>query len=168
MDLKLLPKSFIDRINIIVVGNYICSMNFNLRTALIGDGESIYGLSSELSHEFLRDDFDKSLFNILDNPDHCLILISIEDIIVGWIHGIKSMRIQSEPFIEIGGMVVEKTHRRKGLGRMLFLEILSWAKKSSIEKIRVRCNVNRLETHDFYRHLNFIEIKSQNVFDFKI
>jgi GNAT superfamily N-acetyltransferase len=85
--------------------------------------------------------------------------------IIGWIHGIYSLRIESDPFVEIGGLVVDKDHRRLGLGKSLVEKIIEWSWLRNCRMIRVRCNIIRKEANVFYKNIGFNEIKEQQVYD---
>jgi GNAT superfamily N-acetyltransferase len=87
-----------------------------------------------------------------------------EEKIIGWIHAFKTTRIETKTFIEIGGLVVDKKYRGKGVGKSLVNKIRGWCAKQKITSLRVRCNTKRLEAHQFYLCLGFRESKEQKVF----
>lgn len=84
---------------------------------------------------------------------------------VGWVHGFYSLRVESDPFIEIGGLVVDENHRQKGIGVQLVEKVNTWASTKGCNKLRVRCNTIRLESHEFYNLIGFTLNKEQKVFD---
>ncbi|MEJ0082146.1 MAG: hypothetical protein WDM78_14665 [Puia sp.] len=48
---------------------------------------------------------------IRNNSDHVIYVLLNEDQMIGWIHGIYSLRVESDPFVEIGGLVVDNIFR---------------------------------------------------------
>jgi GNAT superfamily N-acetyltransferase len=137
-----------------------------IRTATIEDSKSICDLANELDGYFSNFKLiNDRLKAILSNPQHCIFLAEKENEVIGWIHGCYILRVESDPFVEIGGMVVSSEYRRKGIGKKLVFELQNWSEKHAVSKLRVRCNVNRLDAHNFYENLKFIETKTQKVFD---
>jgi GNAT superfamily N-acetyltransferase len=139
-----------------------------VRNAQIQDAEAISLLSGQLgyptSNLLIRD----RLGVILLNADNCVFVAAEDEKVVGWIHGFYSLRVESEFFVEIAGLVVDENHRRKGIGKILIDEVINWAKSKNCESIRVRCNVKRTASHHFYKEIGFNLDKEQKVFDQKI
>ncbi len=104
-------------------------------------------------------DIAQNLQRLLDsNTDHVMVA-ECDKRIVGWIHAFTALRLASTGFWEIGGLVVDPTYRRSGIGRALVTHLLqtypgSW---------RVRCNEVRDEALSFYSALGFDLVKTQHV-----
>jgi GNAT superfamily N-acetyltransferase len=88
----------------------------------------------------------------------------VENKIIGWIHAFITIRIETKPFVEIEGLVVDENLRNKSVGRKLVDAIAVWCRKENISVLRVRCNTRRIETHLFYKKLDFAETKEQKIF----
>lgn len=138
------------------------------REAELKDAEFITKLSNQLGYKTTIEKVRNRLSDILSNVDNCIYVIIDNEYIIGWIHGFYSLRIESDTFIEIGGMVVDENYRRKGIGKMLVEKVIEWSRFKNIHKIRVRCNTHRKETHAFYNNIGFIETKEQKIFDMKL
>jgi N-acetylglutamate synthase-like GNAT family acetyltransferase len=143
-------------------------MKLFVRAADIKDSEYITKLSNQLGYETTNEKIQKRLADISNNDDNCIFVIVDNENIIGWIHGFHSLRVESDSFIEIGGLVVDENYRRKGLGKMLIKKIIEWSHFKKSNKIKVRCNTLRKETHAFYNNIGFIEIKEQKIFDMKL
>ena len=91
-------------------------------------------------------------------------VIASNEKIVGWIHGFYSLRIESDFFVEIGGLVVDENFRKNGIGKKLVDKVMEWSKLKNCEKVRVRCNVIRKESHKFYENIGFEINKEQKIF----
>jgi GNAT superfamily N-acetyltransferase len=143
-------------------------MNIFLRVAELKDVESITKLSYQLGYKTTIEKIHARLSEILSNNDNCVYIIINNENIIGWIHGFYSLRVESDSFVEIGGMVVDENFRRKGIGKMLLNKVIEWAHSKKCNKIRVRCNTLRKEAHVFYNNIGFIETKEQKVFDMKL
>jgi len=136
-----------------------------IRNAKIEDSESITELSNQLGYATLNTDMQNRLEKILQHGENCVYVAAENGQVVGWIHGFFSMRVESDFFVEIGGLVVNENFRKKGIGRKLVDKLIDWARLKNCEKIRVRCNVIRTESHRFYEKIGFEVNKEQKVFN---
>ena len=143
-------------------------MNVIIRPVQLIDSEFIANLADQLGYKTTNNKILKRLIELSQNADNHVFVACGDNIIVGWIHGCYCLRVESDAFVEIGGLVVDKDHRKKGIAKMLIDEVISWAKSKGINKLRVRSNIKRKETHEYYLHLGFKEIKEQRIFDLDI
>ncbi|MBL0735423.1 GNAT family N-acetyltransferase [Flavobacterium sp. GN10] len=143
-------------------------MEFFLRQAELNDVEFISKLSNQLGYESTIEKMHSRLSEILKNTDNSIFVCIYNENIVGWIHGFYSLRVESDSFVEIGGLVVDENYRRNGIGKILVEKVIEWANSKNSTKIRVRCNTVRKETHIFYSKIGFNETKEQKIFDMKL
>ena len=143
-------------------------MQILIRIAEINDSESITELSNQLGYETRNVDIQNRLNNILINADNCVYVATENGKIVGWIHGFYSLRIESEFFVEIGGLVVDENFRKSGIGKKLVDKVIEWSKLKDCGKVRVRCNVIRKESHRFYENIGFEINKEQKIFNKRV
>jgi len=136
-------------------------MSLFSRKAELKDSGFLTELSNQLGYETTNEKIQTRLSEILNNADNCIFVILDNENIIGWIHGFYSPRIESDSFIEIGGMVVDKNYRRKGVGQMLIKKVIEWSQLKKVSKIRVRCNTLRKETHIFYKQLALLTQKAK-------
>jgi GNAT superfamily N-acetyltransferase len=137
----------------------------SIKIAEINDSESITELSNQLGYKTRIIDIQNRLKKILENADNCVYVAIQNEKIVGWIHGFYSLRIESCFFVEIGGLVVNENYRKNGIGKKLVYKIIEWTKLKNCEKVRVRCNVIRKESHRFYQSIGFEINKEQKIFN---
>lgn len=139
-------------------------MEFITRIATLDDVTSIAALSGQLGYQAETDKMRKRLARILASKDDCVFVADNHGIIAGWIHGYYTLGVQSDPFVEIAGLVVDEKFRRKGIAALLVNHVSEWATLQDAINIRVRCNTIRLEAHRFYGAIGFHEIKEQKIF----
>jgi GNAT superfamily N-acetyltransferase len=139
-----------------------------VRHASVKDAVQIAALSAELGYPTTVKDtianiqaIDKSIC------DMAYVAISGETV-VGWIHVLYTVRLESGAFCEIGGLVVSRSAHGKGIGRLLVEKAKKWSAERNIEKLRVRSNVIREGAHAFYLKTGFREYKEQKVFEYTI
>ena len=83
-------------------------------------------------------------------------------------HVFYTMRIETGPFCEIGGLVVDEGERGKGAGRALIEKAIEWSRTRDVATLRVRSNTIRTEAHIFYRKMAFEEVKEQKIFPVEV
>ena len=130
-----------------------------------GDLDRVGELSEQLGYPVdprpLRARFDRlsadasqALFVALDGADR----------VVGWINVQPRWLLEADPFAEIIALVVDARVRRQGIGRGLVTAAETWARTAGFERLRVRSNVTRAESHDFYLSLGFERLKTQHTY----
>lgn len=138
----------------------------NIRNATIEDATALADLSTQLGYPTTIQESVGRLSAILRYDEHTVIVACSDgDSIVGWAHVFLTHRIESEPFAEVGGFIVEEQHRRKGVGRCLLSAVEEWVIHHGVKKLRVRCQSIRNDAHVFYEQLGFTRTKNQHVFD---
>lgn len=108
------------------------------------------------------------LGEILKNNDNCVFVATENKEVIGWIHGFYTIRVESDSFVEIGGLVVDKKYQNMGVGKKLVEKIHCWANSLGCNNMRVRCNTKRKEAHIFYEKIGFELNKEQKVFGKKL
>src|ERR1700733_15114294 len=99
-------------------------MQFDTRLAEMDDAAAIADLSVQWGYQSAKEKMLRCLQEIKNNTDHVMYVLLHDDHVIGWIHGVYSLRIESDPFVEIGGLVIEQGFRRQGLGKFLFNKIV--------------------------------------------
>lgn len=136
-----------------------------IRLADIGDASAIAELSGQLDYPTSIQQAEKRLRTILESKEHVVFAACAAEEVVGWLHVFLAIRVESDPFAELGGFVVAKKHRRRGAGRRLLEAAEDWAVSHGVAKLRVRSRSSRLDARVFYENLGFSITKEQKVFD---
>ncbi|HVE83690.1 MAG TPA: GNAT family N-acetyltransferase [Myxococcales bacterium] len=84
--------------------------------------------------------------------------------LVGAIHAALREVLESDNFVEISALVVDERARGTGVGKEMMRAVERWARDLGVRTVRVRTNVVRVESHAFYRHLGYRELKQQIAF----
>ena len=136
-----------------------------IRPITENDAKPIAALSKQLGYSLGTEETAENIREVIADKDHAAFIAMIDNQVAGWIHIFKAMRLESKPFTEIGGLVVDENNRGQGIGKLLVEKAREWAKEKHIAKLRVRCNKKRAEAHQFYQAIGFIESKEQKVFE---
>ena len=139
-------------------------MKIKIRKAEMHDIDSIAALSLELGYRPEKSEIEIKLVKFSPDPNEA-VYVAETDKVLGWMHISHVEPLESKPFVEIRGIVVDQEYRGKGIGTQLIVKAEEWAKERGCSKIRVRTNIEREETRQYYRRLNFISKKTQEVFE---
>jgi GNAT superfamily N-acetyltransferase len=140
-------------------------MEIAFREITLDDAEAVAQLSHQFGYSVPIQAMRQRIGQLLAREDHCGFVACVGKQVVGWIHAFHAIRLESEAFVEIGGLVVEEDLRGQGIGRRLIEQVKGWALTQRVAKLRVRCNTTRTDTHTFYLKTGFTQSKEQKVFD---
>lgn len=136
-----------------------------VRKAVLSDAKAINSLSQSLGYTPATDTVAQArLAEILSSHSDRVWVFANGARITGWIHAFIAVRIASEGFVEIGGLVVDPIMRQQGVGRVLVRQAKSWALENGVS-LHVRCNAMRNDSHEFYAAVGFSKVKQQYVFE---
>lgn len=143
-------------------------MNIVIREIHVKDSEAITSLSAQLGYSISLTYTKANIEQVLTLHDHVAYVAIDGEQTIAWAHAYKTITIESLPFIELAGLVVDENYRSKGIGNMMVAKIKEWCMEQKIYSLRVRSNVKRKEAHRFYLNNGFKEIKEQKVFQIEL
>jgi len=139
-------------------------MEITVRPARKEDCSGITDLTNQLGYPSTLEKICEIMDLVLVHNDHQVYIAEKDDTIVGYIHLIHSMRIGSNPFIEIAAFIIDESARSIGVGSSLIHETENWASSLGLKDVRIRSNIIRQEAHNFFQNRGFQNIKTQEVF----
>ena len=139
-------------------------MEFALRPARPEDAAEIARLSTELGYPADADAMAPRLRVVLDDPSRHVIVASAENGLLGWIGMERRLSLEGGEQAEIVGLVVDARARRTGLGAALTGAAEDWARGLGYDRIVVRSNAARVESHPFYEKHGYVRKKTQHVY----
>lgn len=141
--------------------------NFSVRPARLDDAEALARLSVQLGYPSSRQQVERRLTSLLGQPGDAVFVAETTGPgsgVVAWIHGSVRSLVESDPTVEIGGLVVEEGYQGRGAGRVLLEHVERWARNAGCATVTVRSNVVREGAHVFYQRLGYNAVKTQRVF----
>jgi GNAT superfamily N-acetyltransferase len=138
----------------------------SMRNAVFEDAAALADLSTTLGYPAATKDVQERLLPIMTSEDNCVLVVCTGDgSVVAWVHVFLTLRVESDKFAEIGGLVVAEGQRGQGIGGRLMAAAEHWAIGHGVYRMRVRSRSSRSAAHGFYRDLGFTRIKEQEVFE---
>ena len=137
-----------------------------IRPATVKDASQITTLLHQLGYPDTEQAVNRRL-EMLGGKADTIILVTEDDDrqLTGCIQVVIANRLAEGQYGEIASLVVAEDQRGRGIGRQLVDSAADWLNGHGLSRMRVRCNAIRKQTHRFYAHLGFREIKSQKIFD---
>jgi GNAT superfamily N-acetyltransferase len=133
-----------------------------IRPIRASDAAALAPLCGQLGYPATVQQVQRRLVLLVDRADQGLLCAeSDDDGLVGWLHVQTRRVLETDPFAEICGLVVDEQRRGAGIGRDLVAAAEQWAAERGYLTVRVRSNVIRTDTHRFYEHLGYAVLKSQ-------
>jgi GNAT superfamily N-acetyltransferase len=136
-----------------------------IREIVPSDAEAAARLSGELGYPASAEAMAQRILRLCGRPYHAVYVVSLDSEVVGWIDLAITSHLQSEPYVEIGGLVVAESARSNGIGGLLVRFAEEWAKAQGVQKILVRSRITRERAHAFYERAGFARVKTSAVFE---
>ena len=135
-----------------------------IRRAQPSDATAILQLIRQLGYEVDAAAASDRLSRILARDDQQFLLADANGRTVGWIHVLRSEYVESDTSAVIGGLVVDRSHRRQGVGRLHIEAAEAWAGHEGCSIVRLQSSSSRADAHLFYERLGYTNLKTQYAF----
>jgi GNAT superfamily N-acetyltransferase len=135
-----------------------------IRVARSSDAVAIARLTTQLGYDLTESAAADRLSRILLRSDQQFLVADLDGRSVGWVHVVLAEYVDAEAFVVIGGLVVDRDHRRLGIGRALMGRAEVWAKERGCSMVRLSSSATRDAAHRFYESLGYTNIKTQYAF----
>ncbi|HEY0502714.1 MAG TPA: GNAT family N-acetyltransferase [Lysobacter sp.] len=136
-----------------------------LRRARLDDAAELARLSGQLGYPQQADVFAARLRRLLISADHPVIVASDDGrTLLGFVAIERRLMLETGERVEIVGLVVDESARRRGIARALVGAAEDFARGIGVADLMVRSNVLRDESHPFYEGAGFTRTKTQHVY----
>jgi GNAT superfamily N-acetyltransferase len=134
------------------------------RSAGVDDAPAVAALVTQLGYDAAPQDVAARLARLLARADQRFIVAEADGRLLGWVHVALAEYVESGLFAVIGGLVVDRAHRRQGIGAALMAEAEAWARQQGCSVMRLWSSTTRTPAHRFYGELGYEQIKTQYSF----
>ena len=135
-----------------------------IRPARAGDADHMARLSGQLGYPATAEETARRLLQVSGQSEHVVYVAEIDRKLIGWIHVFVNHSLLADTPAEIAGLIVDESHRGRGVGRVLMEQAERWAMEHGCHSVRLRSNVLRSSAHVFYERLGYQTIKTQRAF----
>jgi GNAT superfamily N-acetyltransferase len=136
-----------------------------IRKAKVADATRLAELSEVLGYPVKAEVIRRRLERLLAKPDHVVFVAEVpRALVAGWIHAAEQDILEVGRSGEILGLVVAANRRGEGIGRRLVERVECWAAERGLERVSVRSNVTRVESHPFYERTGYVRVKTQHAY----
>jgi len=132
-----------------------------IRAARASDAGEIARLTTQLGYDLTKGDAADRLSRILARGDQQFLVADVCVGAVGLVHVVFADYVDAEAFVVIGGLVVDREHRRLGVGRALMNRAETWARERGCSMVRLSSSATRYAAHQFYKDVGYTSIKTQ-------
>jgi GNAT superfamily N-acetyltransferase len=132
-----------------------------IRPARQSDAAAIATLTKQLGYEVDPAAVGERLSRMLLRDDQQFSIADLDGRPVGWIHMVVTEYVESGAFVVIGGLVVDREHRKQGIGRQLLAHAENWTSQRGCSIVRLWSSSTRTEAHRFYERVGYANIKTQ-------
>ena len=135
-----------------------------VRSACAGDTERIAVLSQQLGYPESQEEVQRRLNQIQQDQQHAVYVAELSGRVVGWVHVYVCQLVVADPQAEIGGLVVDESHRHCGIGRLLMQQAERWGREKGCWAVYLRSHVVCKDAHAFYKGIGYNNVKTSMVF----
>jgi GNAT superfamily N-acetyltransferase len=139
-------------------------MTVALRAARLSDAADLAALTAQLGYDVDATALRGRLTGILARADQRLLVAEVDGKAVAWLHAAVFEDLETDPFVMIAGLVVDRAYRRQGIGRALIADAEKWAREQQCSVVRLRSSIGRTAAHQFYERAGYTNIKTQYSF----
>jgi len=134
-----------------------------IREAQYRDFENIADLCNQLGYQTESDDIPLRINHISKLSHHAIFVAELDFLVIGWIHVYLCPLLVSPLQAQLGGLVVHSNQRGKGVGTRLMQQAEAWSHSHACQYLSIFTNITRTDTHKFYNHLGYKNIKTEHV-----
>ena len=152
----------------------------SVREMRVEDAEAVSILTVELGYARTPDDIRTWLVEsglnqsgpnrcspAQSSPNQAAFVACLNGEVVGWIEAAVERRVQSDPYVLIGGLVVGQRARGAKIGRQLCERVETWSWEQGVATVRVTSRSTRPHAHRFYLQNGYETVKTSIVFEKK-
>jgi GNAT superfamily N-acetyltransferase len=122
-------------------------------------------LCTQLGYPADASDLRPRLERIAGRDENVVLVMDEGGAVIGWIHAAIRVALESNPWLEIAGLVVNERYRSRGIGGELLDAAEHWARERGCSRSWVRSRISREAAHRFYERAGYTRLKTQYVFE---
>jgi GNAT superfamily N-acetyltransferase len=134
-----------------------------IRRAAPQDAELMAYLCHQLGYPAEEQHIQQRLTVVMSSNDHAVFVAEQAGLSLGWVHVFRCHLLHTAPEAQIGGLIIDATVRRSGVGQRLMQAAEQWAQAQDCWAVYLRSHIERQDAHQFYHKIGY-ETVSSSVF----
>lgn len=157
------------RIHAVRLARYTVGVDGLLQIRAAGgtDAAAVAALCRELGYPSTTEQV-LSRLGLLEDHERTILVAQAGDDVAGFIDVHVQRVVESEPYGEVGGLVVGATYRRTGVGAALFEAAADWSREKGLRRVVIRVGSERRGAHEFYPAVGCRVLKDQRVYEYPL
>ena len=102
-----------------------------------------------------NEELKKDLINVLKSSDEIILVIEINDIIIGYVK--FKYNTKATKSIWIDEIIIDNNYKKKGYGKILITEVTKFAEKNNCKRIELNCWSFNVDALKFYEKIGFTQ-----------
>jgi len=139
----------------------------HIRGARPDDAPALADLSTQLGYPSTEAQVRERL-RLLEDPERELLVAAAAHGLAGFIDVHVQRVVESDPYGEVGGLVVGAPYRGAGLGAALLAAAADWSRARDLERLWIRADLARVGPHEFYKAVGCRTVKDQRVYEYPL
>jgi GNAT superfamily N-acetyltransferase len=139
----------------------------HIRGARLDDAPALADLSTLLGYPSTEAQVRERL-RLLEDPEREVLVAVAAGGLAGFIDVHVQRVVESEPYGEVGGLVVAAPYRGAGVGAALLAAAADWSRARGLERLWIRANLARVGPHEFYEAVGCRTVKDQRVYEYPL
>jgi len=135
-----------------------------IRGAHVTDLEDVRTLTAQLGYQVDSATLLPRLSHALSSGDQQIFVAEMDGRVVAWVHAALWQFLETGRVGMIAGLVVDRRHRRHGVGGLLMGHAEDWIAAQGCSSVRLWSSAGRVEAHRFYERLGYQNLKTQYSF----
>jgi GNAT superfamily N-acetyltransferase len=140
------------------------TMSVTVRLGSLSDAPDVVRLTAQLGYDVEAAAVSARLSRILERTDQRFFIAELARQPVGWLHAAIWEYLETDAFVVVGGLVVDRKHRKHGIGRALMAHAEESAVLRGCSIVRLWSSSARTDAHQFYARLGYVNVKTQYSF----
>lgn len=137
--------------------------NSEIREANIKDAPVLAKLCNELGYETTEDEVEARLEKRfgLEREHSKIFVAEMGGQVVAFVSFDAYELIYAPSALNITGLVVTERFRRQGIAKLLLEKVENYGRENGFSLVRINSGKERIDAHEFYRHMNYDSEKDQ-------
>ena len=133
-----------------------------IRPPVPSDYTSMAELAGQLGYPCTARELHVRVASLKDPKQYAVFVAETPDgQVAGWIGVYIFRSVETAPYAQISGLIVDRGQRSRGIGQLLLDAAAKWARRRGCGEIAVHSNVIRRRAHRFYERHGFQLVKTQ-------